>query len=506
MSGGILACRSRRLPFDCHGGGNGLRSLRGVFLLFPRMLTRRAALLGLSSLAAGCASAQAPTGRHAGLYHFTVPRGRPIETILRDLQPLLGTPTTIERVVDLGRPGIDAGDIVTVRAAAHDNRTATNLAEQVSAQLRLPDFEPDIELVHDEEPRGRCDPDPAFFLGDDPNPCLPPHDTPADLVWHLRNMRVPQAWALSKQLGRPAYGQDVRIGHVDTGVAPHVELESGVLFQEGFNLIEGAANGFDPVAPMLRAGHISHGTGTASLIVARGDVGPVPMRPGPCGGKLGSPGRLVGTAPLAYLVPARATYFTATIGAGRLARAVNRLCDQGVGVITIALGTPFYSKVLHTAIRAAVARNVIVVAAAGNFIGSVVYPAKYTEAIAIGATGPNDEVWCGTCRGGEIVASAPGDKVWRAVRRANDGGKLNVIGPRHGSSFSVSLIAGIAALWLAHHGRENLLARGGNLQETFRALLAKTARKPVGWEQHDGELGAGIVDARALLAAEPLVS
>jgi hypothetical protein len=65
----------------------------------------------------------------------------------------------------------------------------------------------------------------------------------------------------------------------------------------------------------------------------------------------------------------------------------------------------------------------------------------------------------------------------------------------------VALTAGVAALWLAHHGRDALIERygKGNLQRVFRRLLTSTARDPGGWDQ--GEYGAGIVDAEALLNA-----
>jgi hypothetical protein len=66
------------------------------------------------------------------------------------------------------------------------------------------------------------------------------------------------------------------------------------------------------------------------------------------------------------------------------------------------------------------------------------------------------------------------------------------------------MTAGVAALWLAHHGRSALVAaahaRGETLQVMFRRLLRATARRPDGWDS--AGMGAGIVDARALLGAD----
>src|SRR5688500_12445849 len=40
---------------------------------------------------------------------------------------------------------------------------------------------------------------------------------PDDHYWHLREMRVGEAWAFSQQQGRPVGGNGVRVGHLDTG-------------------------------------------------------------------------------------------------------------------------------------------------------------------------------------------------------------------------------------------------------------------------------------------------
>jgi hypothetical protein len=77
------------------------------------------------------------------------------------------------------------------------------------------------------------------------------------------------------------------------------------------------------------------------------------------------------------------------------------------------------------------------------------------------------------------------------------------VGQGQGTSFAVAMVAGVAALWLAHHGRAALVAaaraRGETVQTMFRRLLQATAQRPAGWDS--SAMGAGIVDARALLGA-----
>ena len=70
-----------------------------------------------------------------------------------------------------------------------------------------------------------------------------------------------------------------------------------------------------------------------------------------------------------------------------------------------------------------------------------------------------------------------------------------------GTSYGVAHVAGAAALWLAYHGRDRLLARYGarNLLAAFVIVLRATARRPQGW---DAALGAGILDVEALLKAK----
>ena len=58
-------------------------------------------------------------------------------------------------------------------------------------------------------------------------------------------------------------------------------------------------------------------------------------------------------------------------------------------------------------------------------------------------------------------------------------------------------------MWVAHHGRVNVVAaahaHGETVQAMFRRLLQATARRPTPWDAD--AMGPGIVDAQALLEA-----
>ncbi len=475
---------------------------------------RRATLFGGAvtalSLAAGCANTTTASSLHNGRYHFTMPAGQKLDDLLARLGTALGGPARLEKVVDLGKPSIDAENIVTVQAPTLSTADARNRAEQISQDLGLADFEADIEVKYEELPTGICLPVRETPLRADTD-SSEGIDAPNDLAWSLRSMNVRQAWALSRRMGRKEYGEGVVIGHIDTGVTDHVELEGAMLLERSRNFVEEGRPAIDSL--VHEAGHRyliqpGHGTSTASVIVSRGEIGDRPTDPKICHGTIG-PGRITGSAPKAMLLPVRAIHFTATSDLLRIANAINFLRDEKVGVMTMAIGWPFGLKVLESSLKAAVRKDIIVLAAAGNFYPHVVFPAKYDDCIAIGAVGPDDEPWCGSPRGSQVAVCAPGDKVWRAIR-SDPSDDRRLIGPRYGTSFAVSLTAGVAALWLAHHDRDRLIERlhrekpGKTLQDAFRGVLCATARRTARWSGHEAEHGKGIVDAAALLAADPL--
>jgi thermitase len=73
----------------------------------------------------------------------------------------------------------------------------------------------------------------------------------------------------------------------------------------------------------------------------------------------------------------------------------------------------------------------------------------------------------------------------------------------NGTSFAVAAAAGVAALWLSYHGKNQLVERYGlaGVPVVFKELLERTCAVPAtGWNTDD--FGHGIVDALALLRAD----
>jgi serine protease len=293
--------------------------------------------------------------------------------------------------------------------------------------------------------------------------------------WALQAMRVEEAWAFSDAKGRPARGAGVIIAQPDTGITDHVELRD-VVHVAPRDVLDDDDDATDPLEDI---GNPGHGTGTGSVVVSPdSDV-------------------VVGTAPRASHMPIRAIKSVLRITQVSVAEAIEWAVDHGAHVVTMSLGG-IPSFALHRAVRRAVAADVIVMAAAGNCVRTVVWPARYDDCLAVAAVNDVDQPWKGSCRGPAVDVSAPGENVFRA--RVGD----PAVAQGQGTSFAVALTAGVAAMWLAHHGRPNLIgaarARGETLQAMFRRLVRATARRPSGWDSFN--MGAGVVDARALLEAD----
>ncbi len=82
--------------------------------------------------------------------------------------------------------------------------------------------------------------------------------------------------------------------------------------------------------------------------------------------------------------------------------------EHGANVISMSLGGNTDVHALHDAIIFAVAHGVVVVAAAGNNVPAVVYPARYPEVIAVGATDSSDQPAFFSTGGLQLALSAPG--------------------------------------------------------------------------------------------------
>ena len=189
---------------------------------------------------------------------------------------------------------------------------------------------------------------------------------------------------------------------------------------------------------------------------------------------------MTGSAPEAMLVPIRCTDDVKIFDGTPLAAAIEHATLSDCDVITMSLGG-LPSLAVHAAARAAVNKGAIVLAAAGNCVRLVVYPARYDEVIAVAGINVADRPWLGSSRGRSVDIAAPAELVWRAQRqRVED--PITAVSGGQGTSFAVALTAGVAALWLSHHGRDTVRAEAGRrgipVHTLFKTALQATSRKP----------------------------
>lgn len=338
--------------------------------------------------------------------------------------------------------------------------------------------------------RAVMDAEPAFVMPgiavDEDQTSIAP--VPGDCEWSLRMCNVFGAWEFSRTNGAHTQGQDITIGHPDTGYTHHYEINDSnrVLAREGYDFLRKQQDSLDD----LSGRDPGHGTSTASVIIS--DIRTRDTT---------ATKYVTGIAPRAKLLPLRVDNTVIHISWTRLCEALYYAVGK-CHIISMSLGGGWGSSALHRAISHCIQNNIILLAAAGNEVGAVVYPARYDEVIAVTACNVHGDIWANACTGSSVDVTAPGESVWRA---RVDAGSQYSVDASSGTSYSVAIAAGVAALWLAHHGRENLLRRfnPGKLGPLFKdVLISGGVSIPPGkvWERE--EWGAGIIDAEKLVRAQ----
>jgi serine protease len=311
------------------------------------------------------------------------------------------------------------------------------------------------------------------------NPCA---NDPPPLDWVHQILRWPEAMA--EMSGTTRGGIGISIGQPDSGYTLHPNLgAAGLDLNRDRDVIDGDDDAIDdlipnPAWPLPNPGH---GTQTASVIVGQGT---------PTEGIVGLAGR-------ALLVPIRAIESVVQVFDSDVAKAVAHARQVGCHVVSMSLGGKGFFG-LKGEIQRAVDAGMIVMAAAGNYAGTVTAPASYDNCLAVAATGPGDTLWVDSSRGIAVDVSMPGS----CVHVAAYSDKTPVVRMANGTSYAVAHLAAAAALWLAHHGRQSLINKYGAklIQAVFLTILRwpGVCVVPPGW---DPGYGVGRVDLLALLKA-----
>jgi serine protease len=280
--------------------------------------------------------------------------------------------------------------------------------------------------------------------------------------WHLRRVGAEAAWHYTCGRGVTVAVVDTGIACFDSGPFSRGTDLAGTRCEGGYNFVDDSSEGYDD------HGHGTHVAGTIAQTTHNG----------------------MGTAGLAFcatLMPVKVLNKQGFGTVANVAEGIRFAADTGAQVINLSLGGPIRSRILEDAVSHALAKGVVIVAAAGNSGRKVGWPAAYPGVIAVSATDSSDKIAWFSSRGPEISIAAPGVAVTQQTVCNGGRDKCEVFGTFNGTSMAAPHVAGVAAMVEALG-----MTDGASVRET----LESTARA-----QDDKDLfGAGILDAAAAVS------
>jgi serine protease len=348
--------------------------------------------------------------------------GKVLVTFRPGSRSALGAAATRDLEVHRSFPG--AG--VAVVDSGH--RDAEDVARELRADPRVRTAAPDEVRRADWTPD-----DPRF----------------ADQEQALRAVRLPGAWDTTTG------SRYAVIAVLDTGVdLDHPDLARKLL--PGYDAVQHDG------APDDDSGH---GTFVAGVAAARTDNGE----------------GIAGAAPRSRLLPVKVLDSSGNGADSTVIEGIDWAVTHGADVINLSLGGPRPSAALDQAVRSAVDRGVVVVAAAGNDgTADPWYPAASPGAIGVGATdaGGDELAWFSNA-GESVDVVAPGMGI---VSTTRNGGYAT----GNGTSFAGPLVTGTVALVRALHPTLSAV--------DVAARVVGTAQD-IGAQGRDPVLGRGRLDA-----------
>ncbi len=225
--------------------------------------------------------------------------------------------------------------------------------------------------------------------------------------WHLSRVRASQAWQITS--GSP----DVIIAILDTGIDQnHKALANKVTTNINFT--------HSPTVDDVNG----HGTHVAGII----------------GATIDDTTSVTGLAYNSSLMNVKVAEDDGRCNSATVAKGIIWAVDNGAQVINISLTFTEPSLDLKNAVDYAWYKGVIVIAAAGNNLGTTkVYPAAYPNVIAVAATDTYDRLAAWSNQGDWVSLGAPGVNIYSLLPDGE-------YGYANGTSMSAAIVSGEAAL------------------------------------------------------------
>lgn len=276
--------------------------------------------------------------------------------------------------------------------------------------------------------------------------------------WGLKQSKIPETWKVTQ-------GEGIRILVIDSGHPVHFDLEENTEIGENFILDEGHED---------LNGHQTHCTG---IICASNN-------------KSG----MVGVAPKSTCISAKALNKAGRGSFQGLADALEYAIKTKPDIVSMSLGAPSPSGIIHDKIKKLYEMNIPVVCAAGNAGNAgVSWPAAYPETIAVASYNKSGRISYYSSRGESVDWAAPGEKIYSTYLN----GQYATLS---GTSMACPFMVGIIALMLAKHRKQEKETNQNDcktIEQIKEHLLKYTLdRGEVG---KDDKWGHGIVDIHSLL-------
>jgi cell wall-associated protease len=267
--------------------------------------------------------------------------------------------------------------------------------------------------------------------------------------YHLTQLQVEKAQNL-------APNKKIKVAVIDTGIdMRHPELSGQVL---------PSYNAVNPMNPGLPD---AHGTHVAGIIAAKKDNG--------IGG--------YGINPNAMIIPI--DVFNRGGGATdySIAQGILQAIKSNAKVINMSLGGPVTSPLIEDAVKKALAKNIVIVAAAGNSGDDWTnYPAGYEGVISVGNINHAKKLAVSSSYGPSIDVVAPGEEIYSTIYEAE---KLSSFRKASGTSMASPVVAGIVSL---------LLTKYPTLTPAQVEYILEHTSKDLGAKGFDVQYGNGLVD------------
>lgn len=277
-----------------------------------------------------------------------------------------------------------------------------------------------------------------------------PNDPGWSSQYGLTAIRAPQGWSLSTG------SISVTIAILDSGVdLGHEDLTGRIV--AGYDFVNNDSVPQDD---------FGHGTHVAGIAAASGNNG-------------------VGVAGVSWGARIMPLKVLDRFGGGSYANVAAGIlwaADHGAQVINLSLGGAAPSVTLQDAVLYAYNKGILLVAASGNNGGAqVLYPARYPEVMAVGATNFTNQPSSISNYGPEVDVAAPGENIYSLW----PGGYFT----QSGTSMSAPFVSGLAAILFS------FTSNAGVVRNAIESTALDVG--PVGWDLYSG---AGLIQMDSAIA------